>query len=125
MAVLAGLFLAPLGVHRLYLRQSVWWLMPLLALPLIGYALRQPVWFREAAFYGFGLITVIGWVQTLIICLMPLEKFNRLFNAGSVRKSEGGALPVLVAIVTLMLATILLMTILALALEGFFMARGS
>lgn len=124
-AALSGLLLGPLGIHRLYLRQALWWLLPLIALPLIGYAMRQPVWFREPAFFGFALIVVIAWLQTIIICLMPLEKFNRRFNAGSVRKSSGGALPVLVAIIALMLATTLLMSVLALALEGFFMSRGS
>ncbi len=124
-AALAGLLFGPLGIHRLYLRQALWWLLPIIALPLIGYAMRQPVWFREPAFFGFALIVVIAWLQTIIICLMPIEKFNRRFNAGSIRKSSGGALPVLVAIIALMLATTLLMSVLALALEGFFMSRTS
>lgn len=124
-AALAGLFLGPLGVHRLYLRQPFWWLLPLLTLPLIGHALRQSVWFREWSFHAFGAIVVIAWLQTIIICLMPLDRFNLRFNGSSVRKSSGGALPVLVAVVSLMLSTTLLMSILALALEGIFMARGS
>ena len=97
----------------------------MLCLPLIGHALRQPEYYREWSFYAFGLLTVIAWLQTIIICLMPLDEFNQRFNAEAVSQSKGGALPVLIAIVALLLGTTLLMAVLALAMEALFMSSGS
>lgn len=120
LAGLAGLLAGPLGLHRWYLRQPLWWLLPVLSLPLIGHALRQPEFYREWSFYGFGLLTVIAWLQTIIICLMPMDKFNQRFNAGAAGQSKGGPLPVLVAVLALVLGTTLLMSVLALAMESLF-----
>ncbi len=123
-AAALGLVAGVLGLHRLYLRQRGWWLLPALALPLIGHALRQPVWYREPTFFVFALIVLVAWLQTIILCLMPAERFNARFNpeAPSVR---GGVLAVVIAIVTLMLGSILAMSVLAIALEGLFVSSGT
>lgn len=124
-AGLLGLLVGVTGLHRLYLGQRGWWLFPVLALPAIGHALRQPEWFREWTFFLFALLAVIAWAQTIIVCVMTAETFNARFNGGSASPMRGGGLAVVVAVIALMLGTTTLMAVMALALEGVFAVRGS
>ncbi len=124
LASLIGLVGGPFGLHRLYLRQPLWWLYPILSLPLIGYALRQVEYYREWAFFGFGLIATLGWLETITICLLPIDKFNERFNANARGKSSGGSLPILVAMLALILGTVMLMSVLALMMEDLFTPPG-
>jgi len=124
-AGLLGLVFGILGLHRRYLGQAYWWLLPAAALPLLGHAMRTEVWFRAWSFHVLAVLIAVAWLQTIIICLMPAEKFNTRFNPGQPDANQSGALPVLIAILSLMFGTTLLMTVMALALETLFMARGS
>lgn len=124
-AALLGLVFGILGLHRRYLGQAYWWLLPAAALPLLGHAMREEVWFRAWSFHLLAVLIVISWLQTIIISLTPADKFNARFNAGRAGVSQAGTVPVLIAIVALMLGTTMLMAVMALALEGIFMARGS
>lgn len=124
-AALLGLVFGTLGLHRRYLGQAYWWLMPVACLPLLGHAMREEVWFRAWSFHVLAVLVAISWLQTIIISLTPTEKFNARFNAGRTDVPQAGTVPVLIAIVALMLGTTLLMAVMALALEGIFMARGS
>ncbi len=124
-AGLLGLLFGILGLHRRYLGQACWWLLPACALPLLGHVMREEVWFRAWSFHLLAVLVVAGWLQTIIICLMPAEKFNTRFNPAAPETRQAGTVPVLIAIIALMLGTTLLMTVMALALEGLFMARAS
>lgn len=124
-AALLGLVFGILGLHRRYLGQAYWWFLPVAALPLLGHAMREEVWFRAWSFHLLAVLIVVSWLQTIIISLTPADKFNARFNAGRSGVSQAGTLPVLVAILALMLGTTLLMAVMALALEGIFLARGS
>lgn len=124
-AAFLGLVFGTLGLHRRYLGQAYWWLLPLACLPLLGHAMREEVWFRAWSFHLLAILIAISWLQTIIISLTPADKFNARFNAGHNSVPQAGTVPVLIAIVALMLGTTLLMSVMALALEGIFMARGS
>ncbi len=124
-AGLLGLVLGVFGLHRLYLGQRFWWLLPVLSLPLIGHFMRQIVWFRDPAFFAFAVLASIAWVQTMMICVMPSERFNARFNPQAAPATRGGGLAVVIAVVTLMVTTIVLMSALAIGLEDFFLSRGS
>ncbi|MFK7966510.1 MAG: NINE protein [Burkholderiaceae bacterium] len=124
-AGLLGLLFGVLGLHRRYLGQAYWWLLPAASLPLLGHMMREEVWFRAWSFHLLAVLVVVGWLQTIIICLMSAEKFNTRFNPVQPETRQAGTLPVLIAIIALMLGTTLLMTVMALALEGLFMARAS
>jgi hypothetical protein len=97
----------------------------MLALPAIGWALRESPWFRQPGFFAFGLIVVVSLAETIVIALTSDERWDRRFNPGSPVQSRNGWAPVLIAIMALIAAVMLGMTTMALALEAFFMSRRS
>ncbi|MCS6945268.1 MAG: hypothetical protein RMK97_07640 [Sutterellaceae bacterium] len=110
LAFLAG----ALGAHRLYLGQRLWWLplsVTLLMLPLLV-GVRN--WYQTPAFFILMVPVVAGYIEALVIALMPDEQFDARFNAGSERRNHSGWDAVWVAIITLMVGTVVLMTTIAL-----------
>lgn len=118
-ALLAFLFGA-LGLHRLYLGLKWWWL------PLAVTAAMAPLlfgvrnWYQSPAFFVLMVPVVAGFIHALVIALMPDEKFDARFNAGSGRRNGSGWNAVLVAIATLFFGTIVLMTTLVLLFQTYF-----
>lgn len=116
LALLAGCT----GAHRLYLGARWWWIYPLAALPAAGIALRGDPWYRHPAFFFAALVVLATMLEAIVFSLTPDAAWDARRNAGTARRSTSGALPVLVAIVALMSGAILMMTVMAIALEGWF-----
>jgi hypothetical protein len=115
LAALAG----ALGLNRLYLGQTLWWL------PLGLTALTEPLligvrnWYQTPAFFILMIPVVAGFIQALVIALMPDERFDARFNAGTQRRNRSGWDAVLVAIATLAGGAIVLMTTIALLAQTY------
>jgi TM2 domain-containing membrane protein YozV len=118
-ALLAFLFGA-LGAHRIYLNRPRWWL------PLAVTALTIPLlvgvrnWYQSPAFFVLMVPVVAGFIEALVLALMPDEKFDARFNGGADRRNSSGWDAVLVAIATLMVGATVLMTVLALLFQTIF-----
>ncbi len=116
MAALAG----ALGLNQLYLGQRLWWLplgVTLLALPLI---IGVDIWYQTPAFFVLMVPVIAGFIQALFIALMPDERFDARFNAGHARRNCSGWDAVLVAVATLFVGAIVLMTTIALLTQTYF-----
>ena len=123
---LAGLFALVfgwLGLHRWYLGARGAWLYPMLSMPLIGWALRTDPWFRQPGFFAFSLIVVITLVEAIVISLTSDARWDARFNTNSGRVSANRWAPVFIAIASLIGAAMLGMSVMAIALEGWFNAR--
>jgi hypothetical protein len=109
-----------LGLNRLYLSQKFWWL------PLAITALTLPLligvrnWYQSPAFFLLMVPVTAGFIQALVIALMPDERFDAAFNASSSRRNKSGWDAVLVAIATLAGGAIALMATLALLFQTFY-----
>jgi TM2 domain-containing membrane protein YozV len=109
-----------LGLNRLYLGQRLWWL------PLAISALTLPLlvgvrnWYQSPAFFVLMVPVVAGFIQSLVIALMPDERFDARFNAGTPRRNHSGWDAVLVAIATLAGGAIALMASLALLFQTYY-----
>ena len=119
LAVVAGVT----GAHRLYLGSRFWWVYPVLALPPLGWALQAEEWFRHPGFFAAAAVQVAALLESIVFCLAPDERWDARWNPGSARRSASGWPAVLVAIAALTLGAILTMSVLAIALEGYFASR--
>lgn len=103
---LLAFLLGMLGAHRIYLHGATdrWGWLHLAALPA-SLALRQL--FPEADwFYQLLPLTIsalIGFLEALVLGLMPDDKWDRRYNAGSGRASDTGWPLAVVLVATLML----------------------
>ena len=95
----------------------------MLAMPLLGWALRSDPWFRQPGFFVFSLIVVVGMAEAIVICLRPDARWDDRHNPHSGRRSANRWAPVIIAVLSLILAAMLAMTVMAIALEGWFNAR--
>jgi len=119
-AALLAFLLGALGAHRIYLGRPRWWL------PLAVTALSLPLlvgvrnWYQTPAFFVLMVPVVAGFIEALVIALMPDEKFDARFNAGGERRNRSGWDAVLVAIATLMVGATALMTTIVLLFQTIF-----
>jgi hypothetical protein len=122
LAALLAFAAGALGAHRLYLGQRLWWL------PLGVTAAMAPLligvrnWYQSPAFFVLMVPVVAGFIEALVLALMPDPKFDARFNARAGRTNRSGWDAVLVAIVTLMVGATVLMTTIALLLQTWFEA---
>jgi TM2 domain-containing membrane protein YozV len=118
-ALLAFLFGA-LGLERLYLGQRWWW-APLavtaMMLPLL-FGVRN--WYQSPAFFAAMVPVIAGFIHALVLALMPDDKFDARFNAGTGRRNASGWDAVLAAIVTLLVGATILMTTIVLLFQTYF-----
>ena len=123
-ALLAFLFGA-LGMHRLYLGQPRWWL------PLAASALMLPLlvgvhnWYQSPAFFVLMVPVAAGFIEALVLALMPDEKFDARFNPGIERRNDSGWDAVLVAIATLMIGATVVITAIVLLFQTVFESAAS
>ena len=111
-ALLASLTGA-LGLHQLYLGQRFWWLplaVTLMALPLI---IGVDHWYQTPAFFMLMVPVVAGFIYALVLALMPDERFDARFNATQPRRNRSGWNAVLIAVATLLVGAVVLMTAIA------------
>ena len=120
LAALLAFLLGAFGAHRIYLGRPRWWL------PLAVTALTLPLligvrnWYQTPAFFVLMVPVVAGFIEALVIALMPDEKFDARFNAATVRRNNSGWDAVLVAIATLMVGATVLMTAIVLLFQTIF-----
>jgi len=95
------------GAHWYYLGRPRPWLLTLLAVMMIGIAVQSPVWWDSPALFVVFIPAVAGFIEALVLCLMPDDKFDARYNPGYQRARHTGWGPVLVAISGLLLGTIL------------------
>lgn len=120
LAALLAFLLGAFGAHRIYLGQRWWWLplgVTALVLPLLV-GVRN--WYQSPAFFVLMLPVVAGFIEAIVLALMPDEKFDRRFNAGSDQRNRSGWDAVLVAVATLLVGATVLMSVLALLLQTIF-----
>ena len=120
LAALIASLAGALGLNRLYLGQSFWWLplaVTLITLPLI---IGVQNWYQTPAFFVLMVPVIAGFIQALFIALMPDERFDARFNATHVRRNRSGWDAVLVAVATLFVGAIVLMTTIALLTQTYF-----
>lgn len=118
-ALLASLTGA-LGLHRLYLGLRLWWLplaVTLIALPLI---IGVDPWYQTPAFFVAMVPVIAGFIHALVIALMPDERFDARFNPAQPRRNRSGWDAVLVAVATLFVGAVVLMTTIALLTQTYF-----
>lgn len=109
-----------LGANRLYLGQGLWWLplgITLGALPLLIGVVN---WYQTPAFFVVMVPVVAGFLQALVLALMPDEKFDARFNRATERRNRSGWDAVLVAIASLAAGSIVLMATLSLLFQTWF-----
>jgi hypothetical protein len=108
------------GANRLYLGQRGWWLplaVTALALPLL-IGVRN--WYQTPAFFILMVPVIAGFIQALMIALMPDATFDACFNVASDRRNHSGWDAVLVAIATLAGGAIVLLTAIALLFQTYY-----
>lgn len=118
-ALLASLTGA-LGLHRLYLGQRLWWLplsVTMIALPLL---IGVKNWYQTPAFFVLMVPVVAGFIHALVIALMPDDRFDARFNAAQSRRNRSGWDAVLVAVATLFVGGVVLVTTIALLAQTYF-----
>ena len=120
LAALLAFLLGAFGAHRIYLGRPRWWLplaVTALALPLLV-GVRN--WYQTPAFFVLMVPVVAGFIEALVIALMPDEKFDARFNTATGRCNSSGWDAVLVAIATLMVGATILMTAIVLLFQTIF-----
>lgn len=109
------------GAHRMYMGSRWWWVYPIIAMPAMGLALAAggEQWFRHPGFFVAAAVALAGMLEAIVTCLTPDEKWDARHNPHSGRVSGSGWAPVLIAAVALMLGAILMVSVLAISLEGY------
>lgn len=112
LAMLAG----GVGAHRFYLRGSLdkIGLMHVASLPIAGLVIGLAPQANE--FYKFLpvlLSFLVGYLETLILGVMPDEKFDAAYNPASGRKSDTSWVIALLLVGTMLLGTTALISTLA------------
>ncbi|MGZ8272830.1 MAG: hypothetical protein ACXWUM_02865 [Burkholderiaceae bacterium] len=109
-----------LGLNRVYLGQGLWWLplgITVGALPLL-IGVRN--WYQTPAFFVVMVPVVAGFLQALVLALMPDEKFDARFNRGTERRNHSGWDAVLVAVASLAVGAIVTMATIALLFQTYY-----
>jgi hypothetical protein len=120
LAALLAAVTGALGLNRVYLGQRLWWLplgITLGALPLL-IGVRN--WYQTPAFFVAMVPVVAGFLQALVLALMPDEKFDARFNPAGGRRNRSGWDAVLVAIASLAAGAIVLMSTIALLFQTYY-----
>ncbi len=120
LAALLASLAGALGLNRLYLGQRLWWLplsITFISLPML---IGVKNWYQTPAFFVLMMPVIAGFLQALFIALMPDERFDAQFNAGESRSNRSGWDAVLVAVATLLVGSIVLMTTIALLTQTYF-----
>lgn len=120
LAALLAFLLGGLGAHRIYLGQRLWWLPLAVTVAMIPLLLGVRNWYQSPAFFVLMVPVIAGFIEALVLALMPDERFDARFNPGSERRNRSGWDAVLVAIATLLVGATALMATLALLFQTWF-----
>jgi len=97
------------GAHWYYLRRPRPWLLGVLAVIMLTLASQAEVWWDTPAIFVLFIPILVGFIEAIVLCLTPDEKFDARHNPGLVRQSPSGWPPVLVASFGLLLGTVLML----------------
>jgi len=114
LAALLASIAGAIGAHRLYLGQNRWWLPLAVTAIMLPLLIGNANWYQSPAFFALMIPVFVGFIEALVLALMPDEKFDARFNIGSDRRNHSRWGAVLVAVGTLFAGAIVLMTVLAL-----------
>ncbi len=117
LAALLAFLAGSLGAHRLYLGQPRWWLPLSVTLVTIPLQIGVKNWYQTPAFFVMMIPVIAGFIEALVIALMPDAKFDARFNAGTGRANHSGWAAVLTAIATVAVGATVLMTTIALLFQ--------
>lgn len=114
-ATLLALLLGGLGVHRFYLKSGAdrLGLLHVCSVPIAGLVYGaghapNPFWVLLPLLVSYS----IGFIEALVIGLMPDEKWDAKYNAASGTQSDSGWLVVVLLVATMVIgATVLIGTI--------------
>lgn len=120
LAALLAFLLGAFGAHRIYLGRRRWWLPLAVTASTLPLLIGVRNWFQTPAFFVLMVPVVAGFIEALVIALMPDEKFDARFNAATSRRNRSGWDAVLVAIATLMVGATVLMTTIVLLFQTIF-----
>ena len=124
-AALLAFLLGGVGAERLYLGMKRWWLPLVISAPMLPLLIGVANWYQTPPFFVLMVPVIAGFIHALVLALMPDERFDARFNAGSARRNRSGWNAVLVAIATLMVgATVLMITLVLLFQTWFEYASG-
>lgn len=93
-------------------------------MPAIGIALRADPWYRHPGFYVASMVVLAAMIEAIVFSLTPDGKWDARHNRGSESRTTGGWPNVLVAVAALFLGAMLMMSVLAIALESWFQSQG-
>ena len=77
-------------------------------------------WYQTPAFFVLMVPVIAGFIEALVLALMPDEQFDARYNAGGERRNDSGWDAVLVAIVTLMVGSTVTITAIVLLFQTIF-----
>ena len=120
LAALLAAVTGALGLNRLYLGQKLWWLPLAITAATLPLLIGVRNWYQSPAFFVLMIPVTAGFIQALVVALMPDERFDARFNPGSDRHNRSGWDAVLVAIATLAGGAIALMATIALLFQTYF-----
>ena len=120
LAALLASLAGALGIDRLYLGQSFWWLPLGVSAATVPWLIGDRYWYQSPAFFMLMIPVTTGFIHALVLALMPDDRFDARFNSGHSRRNHSGWDAVLVAIGTLAGGAIALMTTLALLFQTYF-----
>jgi TM2 domain-containing membrane protein YozV len=120
LAALLAFLLGGVGAHRIYLGKRLWWLPVAVTALMLPWLIGVRNWYQTPAFFILMIPVVAGFIEALVLALMPDEKFDAGFNAASERRNQSGWDAVLVAIATLMVGATVLMTTIVLLFQTYF-----
>ena len=107
--LLACLF-GGLGAHWWYLGRRHAWAVTVASLVCLVVAFRYyPVWYDNPAFFLLLIPMVDGFIESVVFSLMSDEKFDRFYNPGAGRPSDTGWGPVLVALFSGLVGSVITM----------------
>ncbi|PRZ01572.1 hypothetical protein BCM14_0082 [Jezberella montanilacus] len=98
-----------IGAHWWYLKRPYAWLVTILSVALMIIASQQTRWFENPAFFLLFIPTLDGFIEALVWCLMSDDRFDAKLNPGLTREHPSRWGPVLIAVFTLLIGTVLLM----------------
>jgi len=120
LAALLASLAGALGAHQLYLGLRLWWLPLAVTLVALSLIFGVETWYQTPPFFVLMVPVIAGFIHALVIALMPDERFDERFNAGQSRRNRSGWDAVLVAVATLFVGAIVLMTTIALLTQTYF-----
>jgi hypothetical protein len=109
-----------LGLNRVYLGQRLWWLPLGITVGAVPLLLGVENWYQTPAFFITMVPVIAGFLQALVLALMPDEKFDARFNRATDRRNSSGWDAVLVAVASLAAGAIVLAATVALLFQTYF-----